>query len=293
MKSAWEFINELLDKWSNDGGTSHGAALAYYAIFSLAPLLMLVVAIAGLVLGQTQAHDEVIGRLTRVLGPEGAQTVQSIVDQISAPAAGIAATVISLVTALFGASGVLAQLQASLNQIWKAAPRPGGNVREYIRRRMLSFALILGIGALLMLSLMLSTVLSGASEFLSRYLPEFSRVLPLLSGTLSFVIATALFAMIFKVLPDTPLDWRDVWLGAIATSLLFTVGKSLLGLYLGRIVTTSVYGAAGSLVMVLLWIYWSAQMLILGAEFTEVYARRYGSRREDAPSLEPSASAEG
>jgi membrane protein len=205
--------------------------------------------------------------------------IQGMIARASRPSAGIVATLVSLGTMVLGASGVFGQLQQSLNQIWDVGARSGGGFRGHLKRRAAAFGMILGIGFLLLVSLVLSAALAGLHDFLARHLPLASRILPLVNFALSFGVVTALFAMIFKILPDARMEWRDVWPGAAVTALLFTVGKSLIALYLGRAGVTSVYGAAGSLVLVLLWVYYSAQILFIGAEFTEVYSRRYGSRR--------------
>ena len=278
-RSTVALLREVVSQWQEDRALSHGAALAYYALFSMAPLLVLVIAVAGLARGQAAAEGEIVRQVSGLMGPEGAKLVQDMVVRASRPASGVIATVVSLVVMLFGASGVFGQLQASLNDIFRAPPRRGGGVRGVVRQRLSAFGMILGIGTLLWLSLLLSTVLAAVHGLLATHLPVLSRVLGPLNFGLSLLVVTALFAMIYKVLPDVRLDWRDVWLGAAVTALLFTIGKSLIGLYLGRAGTTSVYGAAGSLVLLLLWIYYSAQILFLGAEFTEVYARRRGSRR--------------
>jgi membrane protein len=273
------FLREVVSQWQEDRALSLGAALAYYALFSMAPLLVLIIAVAGLALGRSAAQGEIERQVSGLMGPEGAKLIQDMVVRASQPASGIVATIVSLVVMLFGASGVFGQLQASLNQIFRAPPRIGGGIRGMVRQRLSAFGMILGIGSLLWLSLLLSAVLAGVHEILVQYAPVLARVLGPANFALSLLVVTVLFAMIFKVLPDLDLGWRDVWLGAIVTALLFTLGKGLIGLYLGRAGTASVYGAAGSLVLVLLWIYYSAQILFLGAEFTAVYARRRAERR--------------
>ena len=273
------FLREVVQEWSNDNAITLGAALAYYTIFSLAPLLVLAIALAGLVFGRAAAQGEIVAQMQGVLGPAGAELIESMIERASEPASGVLATVISLVTMFFGASGVFGQLQGSLNRIWGADTQRRRGVRGHFQRRAASFSMILGIGFLLLVSLALSALISGLHRVIDEYLTVPSELLSLVNLGVSFLIVTALFAMIFKLLPDARIEWRDVWLGAVATALLFTVGKSLLGLYLGRAGVTSVYGAAGSLVLVLLWVYYSSQLLFLGAEFTEVYSRRYGSRK--------------
>ena len=273
------FLREVVQEWSNDNALTLGAALAYYTIFSIAPLLVLAIAVAGLVFGRAAAQGEIVTQIQGVLGPQGAELIESMIERASEPASGVLATAISLATMFFGASGVFGQLQGSLNLIWGADTHRRKGVKGQLQRRAASFSMILGIGFLLFLSLAISAVISGLHAVIDAYLTVPSELLSLTNTTVSFLIVTALFAMIFKVLPDVRIEWRDVWLGAAVTAVLFTLGKSLIGIYLGRAGVTSVYGAAGSLVLVLLWVYYSAQLLFLGAEFTEVYSRRFGSRK--------------
>jgi membrane protein len=279
LRVAWSFLKEVFQEFSNDNALTLGAALAYYTVFSMAPLLVLVIAVAGLVFGRAAAQGEIVAQVQGVLGAAGAEMIESMIERASQPASGIVATLLSLATMVFGASGVFGQLQGSLNQIWGAETVRRTGVRGQVQRRLLAFSMILGTGFLLLVSLALSAVLAGVHRMLSELFPVLSEFLPLANFLLSFAIVTALFAMIFKLLPDARIEWRDVLLGAAVTALLFTIGKSLIGIYLGRAGVTSVYGAAGSLVLILLWVYYSSQLLFLGAEFTEVYSRRYGSRQ--------------
>ncbi len=273
------FLREVFAEWRQDNAMSQGAALAYYALFSMAPLLVLVVAIAGLVLGHAAAEGEVVTRIGGVVGPEGAKVIEGMIVGASRPASGVIATVASLMAMLFGATGIFGQLRASLNHIWGVTAKGPGGVRGLVMQRLAAFGMILGIGFLLLLSLAVSATLAAVHDLIARHLPVLSALLPALNFGVSYLVATALFAMIYKVLPDARMRWRDVWVGAAVTALLFTVGKSLIGLYLAHAGGASVYGAAASLVVLLLWIYYSAQVLLLGAEFTEVYSRRYGSRQ--------------
>jgi len=281
LAQAGSFVREVFDEWSKDDALSLGAALAYYTIFSMAPLLVLVIAIVGLVFGRAAAQGQVVAQIQDTIGPAGAQTIEGMIARASQPSSGVLATIISLVTMVFGATGVFGQLQASLNKIWEVRPKAGGGLRRQLAKRASAFAMILGIGLLLFLSLVASAVLSAVHSLLDTRFPIAGHVLPFANFALSFAMITALFAMILKMLPDVRIEWGDVWLGAAVTALLFSVGKALIGLYLGRAGVTSVYGAAGSLVLVLLWIYYSSQLLFLGAEFTEVYSRRFGSRRHE------------
>ena len=256
-----------------------GAALAYYALFSMAPLLVLIVAVAGLALGPVAARGELVTRMGGLVGADAAHLLEDMITRVSSPASGIIATLVSLATILLGASGVFGQLQVSLNKIWNVPPSSRG-FRGIVRQRLASLGIIVGIGVLMVASLLLTAALAAVQGLLGQYLPQVGPLLPSLNFGLSFLVTSALFAMIYKVLPDVPMSWGDVWIGAFATALLFTIGKTLIGLYLGRAGTASVYGAAGSLVVLLLWVYYSAQILFVGAELTEVYSRRYGSRRE-------------
>jgi membrane protein len=282
------FLREVYGQWSADRALTHGAALAYYTLFSLAPLLVLVIAVAGLAFGRAAAEGEIVTQMTGLVGADGAQTLQEMIAHVSQPTTGIIATVISLATMFFGASGVVGQLQGSLNQIWEAPPRPAtrGAVRDALQRRAIALGMILAVGFLLLVSLTLSAVLSALHQLVAEHVPLAGQLVPPLNFAFSFLVITALFAMIYKLLPDVRLEWRDVWIGAAVTAILFSIGKSLIGLYLGRAGVTSVYGAAGSLVLVLLWIYYSAQLLFLGAEFTEVYARTFGSRQPESAQSE-------
>jgi membrane protein len=273
------FAREVFDEWSKDDALSLGAALAYYTIFSMAPLLVLVIAIVGLAFGRAAAQGQIVAQVQDSIGPAGAQMIEGMIARASQPSSGVVATVVSLVTMFFGATGVFGQLQSSLNKIWEVGPKRRSGISGQLRKRLAAFGMILGIGVLLFLSLAASAGLSMVHSLLDQRFPVMSAVLPLANFVLSFAVITALFAMILKMLPDVRIEWSDVWLGAAVTALLFTIGKALIAVYLGRAGVTSVYGAAGSLVLVLLWIYYSAQLLFLGAEFTEVYSRRFGSRR--------------
>ena len=279
LREAGSFFKEVIDEWSRDDALSLGAALAYYTMFSMAPLLVLVIAIAGLIFGRQAAQGEIVTQIQNAIGEASAKTIEEMIVRASQPSSGVLATVVSLVTMFFGASGAFGQLQSSLNKIWDVHHKARGGFRGQLRRRVSAFVMIMGAGALLFVSVAASTALSIVHGWLDQVFPVLSQVLPLANFALSFGVITLLFALILKMLPDVRIEWGDVWLGAAVTALLFTIGKAGIGVYLGRAGVTSVYGAAGSLVLVLLWIYYSAQLLFLGAEFTEVYSRRYGSRK--------------
>jgi membrane protein len=282
MRELRALLREVFSEFQRDNAVALGAALAYYTIFSLAPLLVLVIAVAGLALGRSTAQDEILTRVRQEVGPNVAQAIEGMILQLASPKSGLLATVTSLVTMVIGASGAFGQLQGALNTIWSAPPRYESGWKNLLRRRLSAFGMIFVIGFLLLVSMLLTALLNGVHRLIAESLPVFSLFLPYLEFTLSFALVTALFAAIFKILPDVRIEWRDVWPGAAVTALLFSVGKWLIGAYLGRAGVGSIYGAAGSLIVLLLWIYYSAQIFFLGAEFTEVYSRRYGSREGGA-----------
>jgi membrane protein len=276
MRKAFDLIKQTVKEWAEDKVPRLGAALAYYTMFSLAPLLIIAIAIAGFVFGEEAARGRVTQELGSLINDDAAAMVEELILNARRPGAGIAATVVGVVTLLFGASGVIGQLKDSMNTIWEVAPKPGRGLKGLIKDRFLSLAMVLGIGFLLLASLLLSAALDAFSEFVFGDQAGFG--LRALNFIVSFAVITLLFAVIYKVLPDVKIAWRDVWIGAVVTALLFNVGKYLIGVYLARSTTASIFGAAGSLILVLLWIYYSSQILFFGAEFTQVYANRFGSK---------------
>jgi membrane protein len=273
-------LKETVEEWNKDKASRLAASLAYYTIFSLAPLLIIVIAIAGSVFGDDAARGEISRQMQGLVGPDGANFIESAINNANQPNsnAGAIASIISIAVLIFGATGVFTELQDSLNTVWEVAPKPDQGFWQFVRNRVLSFAMVLGIAFLLLVSLVITAVLSGLNTFMSGVLPGGDYVWQIINTVVSFAVVTLLFAMMFKVLPDVKIRWSDVWTGAIITALLFTLGKFLIGLYLGNSSFGSTYGAAGSLVIVLAWVYYSAQILFFGAEFTQVYARRYGSQ---------------
>ncbi|HEX5042807.1 MAG TPA: YihY/virulence factor BrkB family protein [Candidatus Polarisedimenticolaceae bacterium] len=267
-------------EWSNDKVPRLGAALAYYTAFSLAPLLLIGISIAGLVLGREAAAGRVQDELALLLGAQGAHTVQDMIANAWQPRTGRWSLVAGVALLLFGASGVFAQLQDALDTIWEVQPNPHRGIWGTIRDRFFSFVMVLGTGFLLLVSLLLSAAVGALTDRLGAIGPAVSLIA-------SLFLATGLFAAIFKVVPDAEVRWRDVWVGATATAVLFAVGKELLGLYLGRSDVSSSYGAAGSVLVLLLWVYYAAQILFLGAEFTQVWANRFGGRVQPARGAVP------
>lgn len=277
LRDLWELLKATASQWQKDGASRLAAALSYYMVFSLAPLLVVVIAVAGLVFGQNAAEGQIVNAISGLVGPQAAQSVQGMIASVNDTGKGIVATVIGLATLLIGASGVFGQLQAALNLVW-GIRNEGSGVKGMVLHRFLSFTMILGVSFLLLVSLALSAGISALGQLAIGILPEVHLVLHISNIVVSMAIITLLFAAMFKILPDAEIAWTDVWVGAAVTALLFTIGKFLIGLYLGNSGVASTYGAAGSLVLILLWVYYSAQIMLFGAEFTAVYANRFGSR---------------
>ena len=287
MRSAWGLLRRTYDEWSADRAPRLAAALAYYTTFSLAPLLVVLIALAGLVFGTEAVRGQLDDQIRGLLGDDAAKAVQEMVQSATAhPSSGILATGLSLIALILGATGVFGELQDSLNTIWDVRAKPGRGLRGLLRDRLLSFGMVLAIAFLLTVSLVLSALIAGAGAFVGGHAGALAPLWHAIDGLVSISILTLLFAAIFKWLPDAEIAWRDVWIGAVVTSVLFTAGKIVLGLYLGRSSTVSVYGAAGSLVVLLIWVYYSAQILFFGAELTQVYANQYGTHVRPAPNAE-------
>jgi membrane protein len=265
-----------------------GAALAYYTLFSLAPLLIIVIAVAGFVFGQEAVHGEIFGQLQGLLGDEGATTVQELLKSATNTKSGVVATVVGVVLLVFGATTVFAELQSDLDRIWKVPPRRNSGLWTLVRQRLLSFGMVLGVAFLLLISLIASAAFAAFIRWSQGWF-GLATLLQLINFVLSFALTTGLFAMIYKILPGVPIAWRDVWIGSAITALLFTIGKFAIGFYIGRSDMGAAYGAAGSLVTVLVWVYYAAQIFFFGAEFTLVYAKTRGShampQRTTSPSL--------
>jgi membrane protein len=276
-KELYELLKTTLARWYDSGTFQLGAALAYYAIFAIPPILVIALAVAGALFGQEAARGQLANRLAEAVGPAVAKAIESTIGYAETKGGGAIATVISIVVLLFAAVGLFTQLQMSLNTIWNVRPRPDRGWWDMIRDRLLSFLMVLVIAVLLLLSLAANAVLSAVSGWFSQLaLPGGNSLWEALRWIVSLGLMTLLFAALYKVLPDVKIGWKAVWIGAVVTAVLFTVGNFLIGLYLGRASVTSAYGAAGSLVVVLLWVYYSSQVVLLGAEFTRVYADRRG-----------------
>lgn len=272
-----------IDDWFDDKAPRLGAALAFYSVFSLAPLVVIALFIAGLVLPGEGPQQEVLAQIRSLAGERAAAGVAELIAAAREPPGGATAPLLGVAAMLLGASGVFGQLQDALNTIWEVKPRPGRGLRGLIRDRFFSFTLVLGTGFLLLVSLIISAVLSAAAKWLAGLLPFPAWLMLVVNGVVSFLLVALLFALIFKFVPDAMIAWTDAAIGGLFTAALFSIGKLLIGLYLGRSTVISAYGAAGSIVLILLWIYYAAQILFLGAEFTQAYARIFGSPVRPAP----------
>jgi membrane protein len=269
------------NEWMEDNAPQLGAALAYYTVFSLAPLLLVLISVFSLVVGKNNAQAQVKQQMSQFMDKNGAEVVGSIVKtNAEKPKAGIIGTVVGVALGLFGASGVFGQLQDALNTIWGVKAKPGLGIMGYLKARFISFGMVGGVFFLLLVSMTVSALISGFHHYLDKAMPGGATLITIASLLINMVVITALFAMIFKFLPDAKIAWRDVWTGAALTTVLFIVGKWALGLYLGSSNAGSAYGAAGALISTLVWVYYSAQILLFGAEFTQVYANQYGSHIE-------------
>jgi membrane protein len=281
MTQIWSLVKATFSSWLDDYAPSMGAALAYYTMFSIAPLLLIVISTAGLVFGEDAVRGEIFGQLRGLMGNEGARAVQSLLESVSSPEEGKAGTVIGTVLLLIGATTVLSELQDAFDRIWRVpAKDKSGGILAVIRSRLLSFGMILGIGFLMMVSLVFSAAIAALGKWWGPFFSDLEIILGAVNFVFSFALATTVFAVLYKFMPRVKILWRDVWAGAALTALLFTIGKSLIGLYIGKSAISSGFGAAGSLVVVLVWVYYSAQIFLLGAEFTKVYSQAHGSRKK-------------
>lgn len=277
-RSLWKLFREAFNAWNSDKIPRHGAALAYYTVLSLVPLLIVLISLIGLIFGREAAQQHILEQTTNLMGPQSGDAIKQMIEHATQPTTGTIAMLVGVATLLLGASGVFAQLQDSLNTIWRVEPKEGRGLWGLIRDRFISISAVLGTGFLLLVSLVLSAALAAFGKWYSGWLPAPEFVLQVLELVISLFVIAGLFALMFKMLPDARIAWSDVWVGALLTALLFTIGKFAIGLYLGKSDVGSAYGSAGSLVIMLVWIYYSAQIVLFGAEFTRVYANEMGSR---------------
>jgi membrane protein len=286
VKRFYGLAKQAVNAWLDDYAPSMGAAIAFYTVFSLAPLVIIVIAVAGFFWGQQAVQGELFGQLQGLVGADGAKAVEGIVQSSSKPAQGITASAISIVVLVVGATTVFSELQNALDRIWKvpAAQKKSG-IWNVLRARLLSFGLVLGLAFLLMVSLIINAMLAALGTWSAGMVPGWEVLLQAINTAVTFGILILLFGMIYRFMPQAPVAWRDVWVGATVTAVLFELGKFLIGMYVGRASVSSSYAAAGSLVVVLIWVYYAAQVFLLGAEFTWVYANAHGSRAADTQAV--------
>ena len=277
IKSFFSLLKQSAREWVEQKVPRLGAALAFYTLFAIAPLFMIVLAVAGFWFGEEAARGALFTQISGLVGKEGGEAIQAMISAANKPRTGLWAGILGGATLIVGATGVFVQLQDSLNTIWGVKRLPGRGLKNFIKDRLLSFSLVVGLGFLLLVSLVVNAALAALGKFMSGVLPGHESIWHIINFAISFGIITLIFALMFKVLPDLKIAWRDVWIGALLTSALFNLGQFLLGLYLGKGSVSSAYGAAGSLVVVLVWVYYSAQILFFGAKFTQIYAEKCGS----------------
>lgn len=282
--ASWRsLITEVFRSWGDHRALRLGAALAYYTVFSIAPLFIIALAVAGMWVGDEAARGHLFGQLSSLLGPAGAKAIEGVLASADRPKAGLVATIIASMTLFTGATGVFVELQDALNTIWDIPTRKRSGIWRFIKDRLLSFAMVLAVGFLLLVSLVVSAALAAFGKYLGGIIPGQAAIGEALNFLLSLGMVTLLFALIFKVLPDVKIRWREVWLGAAVSAVLFNVGKFGLGYYLGRASVTSAYGAAGSFVAILLWVYYASQTLFIGAEFTKAHGNKSRQKSGQLP----------
>jgi membrane protein len=278
LREGWTIGKETVSEWSDDNASRLAAGLACYTLLSIAPLLVLSVAIAGLWFGQEAARGQIVGQIGAVVGNEAGGAIESIAANAKEPSSGILSTIFGVAVLLFGASGVFGELQSALNTIWDVEPKPNQGIRGFLRHRFFSFAMVVSLGFLLLVSLVVNAGLAAAGKFFEQYLPGGEILWQVVNFAVALAVTALLFALIFKVVPDVILRWRDALIGGLFTAVLFAIGRFALAMYIGKSGTTSSFGVAGSLVALVLWVYYSSQILFLGAEFTQVYSRKFGGK---------------
>jgi membrane protein len=290
MQKWWSVLKDAAMSFAGDNAPRLGAALAYYTVFSIAPLILITITLAGAIFGEEAARGEVFARMRQLIGDTGAEVVNEMVKDAARADTGAIAATLGIAALLFGASGVFAQLRAALNTIFKVTPKDTPIIMGFLKDRFLSVATVIVIGFLLLVALVVDTGISAAGGYMEHRLSGGEVLWHIVELVVSTAMITVLFALIFRYMPDVRTQWRDVWFGAIVTAILFSIGKFALGLYLGKKATDSTHSAAGALIVLLLWVYYSAQIVFLGAELTQAYSRRLGSRKEQAsPDARPAA----
>jgi membrane protein len=281
LKTVGSFLNATISEWSNDNVSRLSAAIGFYAVFSTAPLLVILIAVAGFIYGEQAVRGRIVHEIQSYIGPKGAEVVQGMIAGASKQSTGVWATILAFAALLFGASGFFIQLQGSLNTVWGVQQKPGGNmIIGFLKNRLVSVIMVLLTGLLVIVLMAGTSIIWTVTEYFHHLLPLSPVFWQIVDFLVVFVLLTLIFALIMRTVPDVKIRLRDVWMGAVVTSILFTIGQFLLGLYLGRKSFTSSYGVAGSFVLILIWVYYSAQSFLIGAEMTQIYARRYGKEIE-------------
>ena len=283
LKSLYQLAKTAFGNWTDDYAPSMGAALAYYTVFSIAPLLVIVIAAAALIFGQDAAQAAIIEQASGMIGENGAKAIEGMLASAQKPREGMIASALGILILIVGATTVFAELETNLNRVWKVEPDKGSGPWHFIRTRLLAFGMVLAIGFLLIVSLVVGAGIAAWGKYWSGWFGGLEVLLHAANFVVSVAVITVLFAIIYKFIPRVAIRWRDVWIGALVTSLLFTLGKFLIGLYIGKTGVESSYGAAGALAVILVWVHYSAQIFLLGAEFTKVYAESHGSRKNLKP----------
>ena len=285
LSSILSLVKTAVISWIQDFAPSMGAALAYYTVFSVAPLLVIVIAVVALIFGQQGAQAEILDQVRTVLGPEASKAIEVMLVNAQRPKEGIIASLVGIVALLIGATTVFAELQSDLNRVWKVKPDKKSGVWSFIRARILSFGLVIALGFVLLVSLLVSAALAALGRHWTGWFGDMHLLLEAANMLVSLAVITTLFAIVYKVLPSAKVRWRDVWIGSLVTAVLFVVGKYLIGLYIGTTAIASGYGAAGALVVLLVWVYYSAQIFLIGAEFTHAYAASHDRSARQASEL--------
>jgi membrane protein len=279
-KAIWPLLQQTFSDWNKHDAPRLGAAIAFYSILSLAPLVIVTIAIVALAFGRDTAQHHLLSQVEAMIGPQGAEAVQAMIESGQKGASGIFSTIVGVITLLLGASGVFGELRSALNTMWDATPPAEGGLWRMIRERFLSFGMVMAVGFLLLVSLAVSAALAAFGKYWGGLLPMPEMVLSAINFVISMAGITGLFGLIFRYVPAVRIGWRSLWIGAAATALLFTIGKYLIGLYLGKAAVGSAYGTAGSLVVVIVWVYYSAMIFLFGAEFTQVLDTRSATNTE-------------
>jgi membrane protein len=287
LKSLYQLAKTAFGNWIADYAPSMGAALAYHTVFSIAPLLVIVIAAAALIFGQEAAQAAIIEQASGMIGETGARAIEGMLASAKKPKEGMIASTLGILILIIGSTTVFAELETNLNRVWKVESDKGSGLWNFIRTRLLAFGMVLAIGFLLIVSLVVGAGIAAWGKYWSGWFGGLEALLQAANFVVSVAVITVLFAMIYKFIPQVAIRWRDVWIGALVTSLLFSLGKFLIGIYIGKTGVESSYGAAGALAVILLWVYYSAQIFLLGAEFTKVYADSHGSRKNLKPDVTP------